>query len=469
MLINTIYLRQFLATNTACLILFVCACWVAWPSSVNRKLSKSYDDEDHIGLRLDEVQITWVVSLLDLGNAVSPIFSSFIINRIGRKNTLLLVSLFFLPTWLMVWDSSSLNYIYTARFLIGVSKGLAFTAVPVYISEIADHKIRGMLGSTGHTFMTLGLLFSLCVGPYISYQSLNIIFSIIPLLFLALFVLMPETPYYYIMKEDYVAAEKSLKWFKPYEKNVKESLAKLVESHKEMDSGASYWALFSQSNTRIPLMIVTGVSFFQRLSGITALVAYSSVTLPHLSFTSWFGPNECVIAFTLCMTITNLICAPFMDTLSRKILLCTSIFCGIIMMTLTSAYYYVYPVPSNSYKDLIPYVLFILYGFTYLGMGNVPPLLPSEYFTTSQRSYASAVTSVALATGSFITSKFYLIVQKDCGSYFAFVIFALVHVVYLLFASKLVRETQGKTFEEIQAKFYKKSRAGAGELNNTQM
>lgn len=449
------YLRQFLAANTACLILFVCASWVAWPSSVIRKLDVNNEDEEGIGLRLDKDQITWAVALLDLGNAVSPIFSSFVINSLGRKNTLLIVSAFFLPTWLMVWDPSSLLYVYIARFLIGVSKGLAFTAVPVYIGEISDHKIRGMLGSSVHTFMTLGLLFSLCTGPYVSYTTLNTIFSAIPLLFLALFMLMPESPYYYIMKKDYKTAEKSLRWFKPYVRNPKESLQVMIESHTELDNGASYWDLISDSSTRRPLFIVTGVAFLQRLSGITALIAYSSATLPVLSFTN-FGPSECVILFTLFMTVTNFLCAPFMDILGRKVLLCISIVCGIFIMAASSVYYFVYPEPSGNYMDMIPYVLVVLYGICYLGMGNVPPILPSEYFTTSQRSYASAVASVGFAVGSFITSKSYLIVMHECGSYFIFLMFTVVHVIYFLFSYTFVRETKGKTFEEIQAKFYKK-------------
>lgn len=389
------------------------------------------------------------------GNAVSPIFSSFVINRIGRKNTLLLVSFSFLPSWLMVWDSSSLTYVFLARFLIGVSKGLAFTAVPVYIGEISDHKIRGMLGSSVHTFMTLGLLFSLCIGPYVSYTILNTIFSVIPLLFLGLFMLIPESPYYYIMKKDYKAAEKSLRWFKPYEKNPKESLQVMIDSHNQLDKGASYWALVRHSNTRRPLFIVAGVAFLQRLSGVTALIAYSSITLPELSF-SRFGPSECIILFTLCMTVVNCLFAPFMDILGRKVLLCGSAICGAAIMSLISVYYYVYPLPTKSYMDLIPYVLLILYGVAYFGMGNVPPTLPSEYFTTSQRSYASAVTSVGFAVGSFITSKSYLIARQYFGSYFIFLMFAIVHVIYFVFSYTFVRETKGKTFEEIQAKFYKK-------------
>ncbi|XP_008487619.1 facilitated trehalose transporter Tret1-like [Diaphorina citri] len=463
MLIDSKYLRQFLAANIVSIILFVCACWVAWPSSVNKKLYIGNKDVDGIGLRLDETQITWVVSLLDLGTAVSPLFSSYFINSIGRKNALLIVSLFFLPTWLMVWDSTSFTYVCIARFLIGFGKGLSFTAVPVYINEISDHTVRGMLGSSVHTSMTLGLLFSLCVGPYISYTALNTIFSVIPLLFLSLFVFMPESPYYYIMKKNYTAAEKSLRWFRPYDTNIERNLKAMVDNHERLDKGASYWKMITHRNTIRPLLIVTVVAFLQRMSGITALVAYSSTTLPELSFT-WFGPNECIILFTLLMTITNFSCASFMDIMGRKLLLCISVSCGIVLMSLFSMYYYVYPKPSHSYIDLIPYVVFVTYGMCFLGMGNVPPTLPSEYFNTSQRTYASATASVGFAVGSFLTSKFYLIVQRDCGSHVVFLIFAIVHVFYLLVGLFFVQETKGKTLEEIQAKFYK-TRSPTGEDN----
>lgn len=47
-------------------------------------------------------------------------------------------------------------------------------------------------------FITIGLLYSYVIGPYVSYTEFWILCAIVPVVFFASFVTMPESPYYLI-------------------------------------------------------------------------------------------------------------------------------------------------------------------------------------------------------------------------------------------------------------------------------
>lgn len=60
--------------------------------------------------------------------------------------------------------------------------------------------IRGTLGSFLQLFITVGLLYSYAVGPYVSYTVLWIACLCIPIIFIVAFIKMPESPYYLLTK-----------------------------------------------------------------------------------------------------------------------------------------------------------------------------------------------------------------------------------------------------------------------------
>lgn len=66
----------------------------------------------------------------------------------------------------------------------------------MYAGEIAEISIRGILGSFLQLFITVGLLWSYCIGPYVSYTVLWIACAALPIVFFIIFYPMPESPYF---------------------------------------------------------------------------------------------------------------------------------------------------------------------------------------------------------------------------------------------------------------------------------
>lgn len=74
---------------------------------------------------------------------------------------------------------------------------------------MAQVSVRGALGSFLQLFITVGLLYSYVIGPYVSYLVFWILCAILPILFFVCFMTMPESPYYLLkigQREEAIAA-----------------------------------------------------------------------------------------------------------------------------------------------------------------------------------------------------------------------------------------------------------------------
>lgn len=78
----------------------------------------------------------------------------------------------------------------------------------IYITEIADKEIRGALGMLVQVMNNFGSLIMYGVGPFVSYTALNTIVFVIPILYVALCIWLPESPYYHLKDGRVAAARK---------------------------------------------------------------------------------------------------------------------------------------------------------------------------------------------------------------------------------------------------------------------
>ena len=102
-----------------------------------------------------------IVAMSLIGATVITTFSGPVADWLGRRPMMIISSvLYFLSGLVMLW-SPNVYVLLLARLLDGFGIGLAVTLIPVYISETAPSEIRGLL----NTFPQ----FTGCVGMFLSY------------------------------------------------------------------------------------------------------------------------------------------------------------------------------------------------------------------------------------------------------------------------------------------------------------
>lgn len=436
----------------------IAGCWLGWPSPANQRLL-----HNETSIVVNQEQISWIVSLLDLGNVVSPIPAGIIMDVFGRKSILVFSAFLYMATWILTYLAESPTLLYVARFGAGLGKGISFTVVPMYVGEIASVNIRGALSTMFTGLLWAGTMFEFALGPYVSFRTMAILSGIIPIVFFFSYIWMPDSPYYLLMRGRDDEALKSLKWLrnsdgqstsedpKAYcaENELKEMKEMILE---EMKNKGKFTDLIASPGNRRATLIVLVESAFQRLCGISSLLAYSSITLPNVTY--WFiGPSEVVFLFGAILTLSNYIATPLVDSWGRRPLLLFSGGGCCVFTGISAVFYYFH---YNTSVDLtsfywVPYLCLCLFGVTHsVGIGVLPSTLASELFPANVKSIASAASTIMFAVSSFLVNKLYATVTLHFGVFAMFAFFSLSGLLCALFTYFFVFETKGKSFAEIQ-------------------
>jgi MFS family permease len=156
----------------------------AEPQMLNRT-SEAFDFD------ISKTDASWVGSALNLGAMSMCIPIGYIINMIGRKGAMLALVLPFTIGWVLLVTAQHLSMLIIGRVFIGISCGGFCVAAPIYIGEIAQKEIRGILGSFFQLMITIGILFVYAVGIGVNLMWLSIICGIVPLVFAVVFSIAP--------------------------------------------------------------------------------------------------------------------------------------------------------------------------------------------------------------------------------------------------------------------------------------
>lgn len=176
-----------------------------------------------------------IVAMSLIGATLITTVSGPVSDSLGRRPLLIISSvLYFLSSLVMLW-SPNVYILLLARLLDGFGIGLSVTLVPVYISETAPPEIRGLLntlpqftGSAG-MFMSYIMVFSMSLMDLPSWRLMLGVLSIPSLLYFMLTIFyLPESPRWLVSKGRMLEAKKVLQRLRGRE-DVAGEMALLVE------------------------------------------------------------------------------------------------------------------------------------------------------------------------------------------------------------------------------------------------
>lgn len=388
--------------------------------------------------------------------------TGYLMDRYGRKTSLIYCSVLPITSWVLILFATCPLHLHCARLLGGLWVGIITTVAPMYTGEISEPNIRGGLGNVFSLLTYVGTLFVFIIGPYVSYESLAIIAGMVPIYFLIMLLLMPESPYYLLMKENKVKARESLRWLRgdieddKLEQEVTE-MEKLVFD-KVMQGKSSFKDIFRTQANRKAFLIVQLYALFVKFGGIGIIMAFSSMTLPKTAFKS-FGPQECAIVLASTWVVSSTISILLVDRIGRKILLTSTSLGCCLTMFVTGLWFYLNTQTSFKVDDIsyVPFVCLVLHGMLYaLGLGPIGTAIKGELLSANIRGSASAATTVTYALASVFLNQIYLPVTDHIGVFANFWFYSLNCLICALFTIFVFFETKGKTLQEIQNKLAKR-------------
>lgn len=148
-----------------------------------------------------------IVAMSLIGATIITTFSGPVSDSVGRRPMLIISSvLYFLSGLIMFW-SPNVYILLLARLIDGFGIGLAVTLIPVYISETAPPEIRGLLNTlpqftgSGGMFFSYCMIFGMTLMPSPNWRVMLGILSLPSLVYFALMVFyLPESPRWLVSK-----------------------------------------------------------------------------------------------------------------------------------------------------------------------------------------------------------------------------------------------------------------------------
>lgn len=400
------------------------------------------------------------VSIYCAGGMIGGVITGIIADRFGRKGGLLLNNvLVFLAAALQGASkvAKSAEMLILGRLLIGVNSGLNAGLVPLYLSEISPVSIRGSIGTVYQLVITVTILLSQLLGlssvlgtedgwPWL--LALTAAPAVLQCLTLPL---CPESPKYLLLNQGReLHAQRALNWLR----GDVAVHGEMEEMHQEAEKNkiskkVTLQELFRNRNLRLPLFISTVVMIAQQLSGINAIIYFSTDIFEktHLGSDAAQYATLGIGAMNVVMTIASLV---LVEVAGRKTLLLAG-FSGMFICTvgITVATSYTQHV-WVSYLCIALVVLFVT--MFAIGPGSIPWFLVTELFNQSSRPAASSVAVTVNWTANFIVGLSFLPLSLALGNN-VFVIFAVLQFLFIIFIYAKVPETKNKTVDEITAMF----------------
>ncbi|XP_076620668.1 facilitated trehalose transporter Tret1 isoform X2 [Colletes latitarsis] len=418
-----------------------------WASPYLAQLTST---EANVPLRLTATEASWVASLLNLGRLVGCLLSAVCQEYIGRKKILLLGALPLASSWVFSICATSVIWLYASRFCSGIGSGILWSALAMYLSEIADPRIRGSLISMNVNAAAVGMFLGNAMGPYLSMEMFGYVSLVPNILFMILFSMIPESPYHYLLHGDIDKAEASLRWFRR-KADVKAEMRDL----QEFVDGAGTNVLQNLKQFLLPsnlknAFIMFGLYAFSYASGYNVMSTYAEiiVTRTQVSIT----PSLVVTILGLATIVAGSTATLLIDRLGRKTLLIISSLGTSIALTVLGLHFHLLSLEYDANKlTWLPIISLLSFNLSVaIGLHPIPSTLLGEMFPAHLKTVASLWVGSSNALMSFASTRTYQPYLDLVGEKFVFWTYAICMLISAPYFYFLIPETKGKSLLEIQ-------------------
>lgn len=441
--------RQDLNLNffLASLSMFITGMHFVWSSP---SLPKLYGNESQINITIEEG--SWIASMELLTNVPGSLIGAILADYLGRKKSILITTLPYLSSWLLIAFGKDIKTLLTAKFLVGIADGITYTILPMYVGEIAEDDIRGKLGNCMTVMFDSGSLFLYSVAPWISIQSMAQIGSIFPIILFMLIIFMPETPYYLLMKDKIPKAKESLQLLRQYSSNIDAEFNQMRKTVEFQTQQTSNWSdLYINPGYFKAILIIMGVKTLQQMSGIYAIMVYSEIIFEEAD--GIFSGAISSIIFGTFLLISGIFGLLIIDKIGRRPLLVFSFLgCFLALITQTIYFYFqYYNLCDLSMVSWVPISAMLVYIISYgIGLGPIPMTYIGEMFPTNIKAKALCFLDIYFGLIEFLVVKNYQIMANYFGSYIPFAIFSMSCLIGIPFVLYCIPETKGCSLDYIQ-------------------
>lgn len=419
----------------------------------------------------DAVGTGFNVASMLLGCAAGAFVSGTLADKFGRRSVMIVAAmLFIVSAWGSGASASSAEFVFY-RILGGLAVGSASILAPAYIGEIAPPHIRGRLISLQQLAIVLGLFcaflsnysIALAAGSasnelWWGFDAWQWMFwaEIIPAsMFLILLLFIPESPRFLVAIGKTEKAVSVLAGLSSIDSARK--VAKEIESTVIAERKPRLTDIINSKTGKVHPIIWVGIALaaLQQFTGINVVFYYGAVLWQAAGFTEADALLTNVIGGSVNVIFT-FVAIYLVDRVGRKPLLMIGALGQAVMLGLLAL---IFAASASDAETGIEMggragVMALLAANAYIAFfaftwGPIMWVMLGEMFSNKFRGSALAVAGLTQWGSNFLITITFPMLLTSIGLGIAYGIYASFGLVAFIVVRKFVKETKGRTLEEI--------------------
>ena len=395
----------------------------------------------------NELQLGWGVSSILMGAIIGAFGTGSLTEKYGRRSMLISVALFFAVSCAGMALARQQTFFIAFRVMGGLAVGSVSVLSPMYVAEIAPPRIRGTLVTIYQLAITFGILVSYIVNYLLHDVDNNwrwmFATGLIPsVLFFTGLIFIPESPRWLLKAGFRDKAAAILERIGGAE-FAQSELKEIELSLEHAGPGGGIRALIAKKYRKV---IVLGLllAVFVQISGINTVIDYA----PKILIAAGLEIKNALLQTSLIGLVNfafTFIAVWLIDKLGRKTFYTIgSSGMAATLLMLAAAFYF----EMNPIFTTVCIMVFIAFFASCIG----PTFwtMVAEMFPNRIRGQAVALASFTQWVFTFLVVLFFPYVLDAIGGAATFLFLAVMSFIQLLIVRVYLKETKGKSLEEIE-------------------
>ena len=433
----------------------------------------------------DAVGTGFNVASMLLGSAVGAFFAGTVADKFGRRPVMIATAIvFIISAWGSGIAGGSATFVFF-RIIGGVAVGAASVLAPAYISEVAPAHIRGRLATLQQLMIVIGLFVAFLSNYLIAGAagSASALFwwefpawrwmywvEIIPgSIFLISLLFIPESPRYLVAAGRDSEANQVLQRLLNAKEKARQTVADIKDTVLETRKPRLSDIISTHTGRVHPIVwIGLGLAALQQFTGINVIFYYGATLWQAAGFDEGSALMQNVISGSVNVFFTFVAIA-LIDKVGRRPLLLVgalgqAVMLGVMAVVFgTAATGDADTLQMSDNAGLIALVAANAYiAFFAFSWGPVMWVMLGEMFPNRFRGAALALAGLVQWLSNFTITMTFPVLLASVGLGVSYGIYAAFGLVAFVFVKRYIKETMGKTLEDMSRE-HEAADAAAGE------
>ncbi|XP_047520075.1 facilitated trehalose transporter Tret1-like isoform X3 [Pieris napi] len=443
--------KQWLFVILANFALFVYGAESSWVSPMTKILQAP---DSPAGEPLSDYAISWIAGLMCFAAMLGTPIYAYVADNYGRKIAVMCIFYPQAMSWALKLYPTPVT-LTLSRIFGGISAGGCFNVVPMYVKEISQDSIRGVLGSLLILSQNLGVLFMYIIGAYLDYYTVQWAILGLPIVASVLMFIAPEAPVYLVKQgkmDEAIETVASLRGLDKSDKTVQDVVDWMKKEDEESNKTPNIplTSILIDKKWRRSIIIIFVVTTLYGLSGAFSITVYAFTLLSYAGAEFEISPEVQSFSFPIVMISASFVLALTIERVGRKPILVGAYMVSAISFSVIATSFLIKN-NGGAVPGWLPLSMMISCVFCFAGgIESIIFILIPEMFSFQICGKIMGVFGTYTWFIEFFQLLLYAPIIKLFGYYILFYFYATINLVSGVFILIFIAETKGKTEQEVQ-------------------